>query len=215
MARGGRGRAEGGGPGRAGSVVRGLPHSDEVHVSGRKDAPQPRSDSRGPLWHRRTGRPSWALGPPAVGVAAEGGSHVLSPPDHWALSSLLSGASGPPGPSPGGVRENTRQPQTVKCVAGEAGRRMESGQGTWTVSSAPPCQPWSPRHGPKEKACLRAYLGAIRPPPREPQGPRHRPLEQPLSQVPLFSSQAHWLRASLLPSSAAGLGGGSGGTEPS
>lgn len=29
---------------------------------------------------------------------------VLSLPDHWALSSLLSGASGPPGPSPGGVR---------------------------------------------------------------------------------------------------------------
>ena len=114
--------------------------------------------SQAPLAQAGRETPSWALGCPAVGVAAEGGSRASSRPDP--LGSVLTAFR----PGPGGVGEDTRQPRTVRCPAGEVGRCVESGKGTRMVSSAPPHEPQSPRRGPKEKPHLRAYLGAVRPP---------------------------------------------------
>ena len=64
---GGRGRADGGGPRRAGSVVRGLSHSDKVHVSGRKDPLNPTESLTGPSRIGRQGDPFLGTRTPGCG----------------------------------------------------------------------------------------------------------------------------------------------------
>ena len=163
--------------------------------------------SRAPLAQVGRETPSWALGRPAVGAAAEGGSRASSRPDHWALSSLLSGVSGPPGPGPGvgrGGHQAASDSEVSSWGGGQMrGERKGNSDGQLCPAPrAPVSTVW-----PKGEASSQGLPGGSKTP-REPQGPRHRPPERPLSQVPLFSSQASWLRASLLPSSGGRAGRG-------
>ena len=141
------------------TVLSGVSHTQTRSMCREGRTPStPLRVSRAPLAQAGRETPSWALGHPAVGAAVEGGSRASSRPDP--LGSVLTAFR----PGPGGVGEDTTQPRTVRCLAGEVGRCVESGKGTQMVSSAPPHEPQSPRCGPKEKPHLRAYLGAVRPP---------------------------------------------------